>query len=70
MQDYNTTNGYLTFGPNMSTQMIFITIIDDDLFEEEFQSFFVTLSTNVSHLQLDPYLVSVTIEDTDSKCIM
>ena len=47
--------------------IIFITIIDDDLFEEEFENFFVTLSTTVSSLQLDPYLVSVNIEDTDSK---
>lgn len=67
MQDFNIINGYLTFGPNVSTQVIFIKIVDDELFEEEFESFFVALFTKVPGLQLDPDLVSVTIEDTDSK---
>ena len=67
MQDFIITNGYLTFGPNVTTQVIFIEIIDDELFEADLENFTVALSTNVSRLQLHPNLVSVTIEDTDSK---
>ena len=67
MQDFNISCGYLTFGPNVTTQVILVEIIDDELFEEELENFTVALSTSVLRLQLDPYLVSVTIEDTDSK---
>ena len=67
MQDFIITNEHLTFGPNVTTQVIFIKIINDELFEADLENFTVTLSTKVPRLQFDPHLASVTIEDTDSK---
>lgn len=67
MQDFLISNEYLIFGANMTTQVIFIEIINDDLLEEEFENFTVALSTTALRVELDPHLVSVTIKDNDSK---
>ena len=55
------------FGPSRSSHIIPIEIIDDDGFEEETESFFAILSTDVPRLQLTTESAIVNITDTDSK---
>lgn len=60
-------NQQLTFSENATMLMIPIEILDDDLFEASFETFTITLSTEVAGLHLSPYAVNVTIEDNDSE---
>lgn len=69
MDFHNISDLQITFGPNTSSlvALVYVEIIDDDLFEEEIESFSVALSTQVPRLQLDTGSVTINITDTDSK---
>ena len=60
---------HLTFGPNVSSFIVPVEIIDDNLFEEEFENFTVNLqlSTDVTQLLLNVTSAVVTIIDRDSE---
>ena len=51
----------------MTSQVVSIGIIDDEVFEDRFENFTVTLSTDVAGLQLSNTFASVSIRDTDSE---
>ena len=57
----------LTFGPDVSSLVVPVKIIDDDQFEEEFENFIVNLSTDVTQLLLNVTSAVVTIIDRDSE---
>ena len=52
----------------MTSVAVPITIIDDDLFEPLFESFTISLSTDISNLMSDN-VATVTIEDDDCEFI-
>ena len=63
------TDHLITFGEDQTSHAISIEIIDDNLFEELAEKFFISLSTNVSRLLLDPNETTIYVIDNDSKLI-
>ena len=51
----------------MNSYVLSVEIINDDLFETMFENFSIALSSNISNLQLDPSIATITIQDNDSK---
>ena len=62
------TDNQLTFDQNKINASFSIEIIDDDLFEEAIEDFFVLLSTDVPNLMIEPNVTRVSIIDNDSEC--
>ena len=60
---------FFTFGPATISHSVSIPIVDDDIFESEYENFFIALSTNaVPELHgLRLVTANLTIKDDDSK---
>ena len=58
----------LVFTNTSSTQCFNITIIDDDIHENN-EELFINLTTTAPAVTLDPHFFILTIEDEDSECV-
>ena len=58
----------LTFNQTISNTSVSIEIIDDELFEEKIENFFLLLSTNVTNLLVEPNETEISIIDNDCEC--
>jgi len=65
--DYQAVNTTLTFSVSMSTQVVTIPILDDQIVENKNEYFPVTLTTIDSAVTLNIQTATVHIRDNDSK---
>ena len=64
------TDQFFTFGPRLRSHSLSIEIINDDIFEADFENFLVGLVTNATELnglQFGIQYANLTIQDDDSK---
>ena len=65
--DYTAVNTTLTFSVSMTTQVVTIPILDDQIVENEYEYFPVTLTTTDPAVTLSIQTASVRINDDDCK---
>ena len=65
--DYTALSRSLVFNGATGSQTVLIPIQDDMVVENQFESFFIRLSTSDSAVMLDPVSANVTVEDNDSE---
>ena len=59
---------HLTLGQGVRSVTVPIEILNDELFESLFETFSVTLSSDVNRLHIDNHEAFVTIIDDDCEC--
>ena len=58
---------FLTFGPDVRSNLISIDIADDNVFEAKSENLLVNLSTSTTGVRLSNNIADLTIQDNDSK---
>ena len=62
-------NDLIVFNPGEMSRTVSIEIIDDAVFEELVEIFYLSLSSNIDSLLLDPNKATISVIDDDSKTI-